>query len=635
MPIDRVMLLDENTANRIAAGEVIERPASAVKELVENAIDAGATHITVSLEEGGKQRITVADDGEGMARSDAILALQRHATSKIRTADDLFAVRTLGFRGEALPSIASVSRFELVTKPRDADQGIRLLVDGGDLVTVEEAAALDGTTIVVGDLFFNTPARLKFLKSTPAEVGRVMEIVGNLAIGFPGVAMRVRQRSHESLATPGTGDLLSALAAIWGREAARKLLPIQLDSPGLCVTGFVATPDISRTGRTHELFFVNQRPIKSRLLAHAVEDAFRSLTPDSRFPIAAIFIAISPELVDVNVHPTKTEVKFTRDGDVHHAVSQAVKRALLDYGIVPSPRLTVPEISFGTPGARPNDGEIVQSVQMSAVMALGFADTRAVADPARPRDVGEALSTGGLGPFATGGAQYVHNPNTAGAADSGPDAGEARSDEALSVPARPRPFAEQLREFRVIGQARNTYIIALTPDGIAVVDQHVAHERVLYERLTEKRYGGRVPVQRLVMPLTVDLGRREALLLAEHCDSFAAAGWDIAPFGGESFVVRAVPALLANKPYERILRDMVEELVSETISRRLLVQRDHVTITNACKMAVKAGDPLTIDEMTGLLEQLAETENPYLCPHGRPIVVKIPFGELDRQFKRA
>ena len=277
MAEDRVILLDESTANRIAAGEVIERPASAVKELVENAIDAGATQVTVILEEGGKKRIQLIDNGIGMTRTDAILALQRHATSKIRTADDLFAISTLGFRGEALPSIASVSRLELITKQSDSEHGLRLVSMGGEVETIEAVAARDGTTVDVTDLFYNTPARLKFLKSTSSEVGRVMEMVGHLAIAYPSVSFRVKQQTHESLATPGTGDRLAALAAVWGRETARRLVPISFESPGLNVTGYVAPPDLLRTARSHELFFVNRRPIKSRLLAHALWANFLSI----------------------------------------------------------------------------------------------------------------------------------------------------------------------------------------------------------------------------------------------------------------------------------------------------------------------------------------------------------------------
>ncbi|HLK55214.1 MAG TPA: DNA mismatch repair endonuclease MutL [Chthonomonadaceae bacterium] len=642
MAADRIVLLDENTANRIAAGEVVERPASAVKELVENAIDAGATQIVVGLEEGGKQRILVSDNGCGMTRSDAILALQRHATSKIRSADDLFAIHTLGFRGEALPSIASISRFILTTKPVDEESGTRLVVEGGDIVAAEEVAARDGTTMEVGELFYNTPARLKFLKSTPTEVARAVEVVGHLAVAYPSVAFRLKNGTAEVFSTPGTGEPLSALAAVWGRDIARKLIPIRNESPGLVVSGYIATPDITRPGRSHELFYVNRRPIKSRLLGHALEEAYRALTPESRYPIAAVFVEINPELVDVNVHPTKTEVKFTRDGEVHHAVSQAIKSALLAYGIVPTARIQqtgndAQGMPSGTPGfqgsldmGRADYREHGQDHRTGtphehAAVIRGFAPFEPLIEATERAFAGSPDGN----PFPP--SDTVPNDPFAEA----PTVASLPQDEAIVERPRPRPFAEQLRAFRVLGQARNTYIIALTPDGIAVIDQHVAHERVLYERLTVKRFSAGIPVQHLAVPLTLTLSRREALLLAEHCASFATSGWDIAPFGGESFVVRAIPAMLVNKSYEQILRDMIDELVNQSVSRRLLVQQEHVTITNACKLAVKAGDPLTIEEMSGLLEQLAETENPYLCPHGRPIVVTVSFHELDKQFKRA
>ncbi len=629
----RIVLLDENTANRIAAGEVVERPASAVKELVENAIDAGATVIQVALEEGGKRRIVVSDNGFGMNRTDAIMALQRHATSKIRSADDLFAIHTLGFRGEALPSIASVSRFSLLSRAQEDEVGSLLNVEGGDLLDVSDAAVSAGTTIEVADLFFNTPARLKFLKSTSAEMARVLDALGNLSIAYPHVSIRVQHGNVTSFTSPGTGEPLAAIAAVWGREAARKLIPISNESPGLSISGFVSTPDVTRPGRSHELFFVNKRPIKSRLLAHALEDAFRALTPDSRFPLATVFVEVNPDMVDVNVHPTKTEVKFTRDGEVHHAVSQAIKGALLRYGIVPTATAVPMQSNSGMDALidqRPSEQPLLfgNESRDSAFLSRD-AFTLASVQPSDADYSGEAESQAELD------LPTLIVPLTAPVLGSGGIVGIPEDTLPLQPPPQPRPFAERLREFTVLGQAQNTYIIALTPDGLAVIDQHVAHERVLYERLTVKRFSMGIPVQRLAIPLTVSMSKREALLLLEHCDSFAQSGWEISPFGGESFVVRAIPAVLANKQYERILKDMIEELVNQSISRKLLVQRDHVTITNACKMAVKAGDPLTIPEMTALLEQLAETENPYLCPHGRPIVVTIGFGDIDKLFKRA
>jgi DNA mismatch repair protein MutL len=607
---NRIILLDENTANRIAAGEVVERPASAVKELVENAIDAGATQVVVSLEEGGKRRIEVADNGCGMGPEDAVLALQRHATSKIRSADDLFAIRTLGFRGEALPSIASVSHLTLTTKATEEDAGVRVVVRGGDVESVEPAGARDGTVVVVEDLFYNTPARLKFLKSTPTEFARAVEMVGHLAIAHPDVAFRVRHGGQEVFATPGGGDPMGALSAVWGREVARKLVRVRHDSMGLCVSGFLCTPDTTRPGRSHELFYVNRRPIRSRLLGHALEDAVRAFTPESRYPIAALFIDIEPDMVDVNVHPTKTEVKFTRDPEVHHAASQAVKEALLAHGIVP-------QMQWESRESRVESRE--SSAQRAFVGREFDALARAAADAFRPfTSLPEELPA-----------------STAVAWPSQPSSDEAPPSTPASGLPTPRPFAEQLRGFRVLGQARNTYIIAVTDEGIAFIDQHVAHERVLYERLTVKRAEQGISAQRLAVPFTLSVGAAEASLLSQRLADFASVGWEIEAFGRDSFLVRSVPSYVTKRSYESLLRDMVDELVHQSVARRLIVQRDHVTITNACKMAVKAGDPLTMEEMVGLLDQLADTENPYLCPHGRPIVVTVPFLEIDRKFKRA
>ena len=497
----------------------------------------------------------------------------------------------------------------------------------------------------ISDLFYNTPARLKILKRTATEVGRAVEVVGHLSIAYPEIAFQLRHGGTEIFATPGTGDPLSALAAVWGRETAKKLIPVRHESPGLSAHGFLATPDVHRPGRSHELFYVNRRPIKSRLLGHALEEAVRSLTPDSRYPIGAIFIEISPEMVDVNVHPTKTEVKFTHDGEVHHVVSLAVKSGLMDYGIVPKARAvdtdtgvfsSVPTVP-GAPSSskwnidaqnsgnsrsaynfRPTTEQAAFQAAIAAFSPLEFS----IDDPRSSSEMPLLLPDDSPNFNLEISPSEVSNEQTL-------------SFDSLELPPKPRPFADRLRDFRVIGQARNTYIIALTADGIAVIDQHVAHERVLFERLTVQRFSDGIPVQRLVVPLTLHLNKREALLLGEHIESFAISGWEIAAFGGESFVVRAIPAVLSTKPYEKILKDMVDELVNHSVSRRLLVEQQHVTITNACKMAVKAGDPLSIPEMEGLLQQLAETENPYLCPHGRPIVVTVPFRDLDKLFKRS
>ncbi|MBC8101358.1 MAG: DNA mismatch repair endonuclease MutL, partial [Cytophagales bacterium] len=330
-----VNLLDENTANRIAAGEVIERPSSVVKELVENSLDSGATRIEVELEEGGKRRVLVRDNGCGMGREDAVLSLQRHATSKIQSADDLFAIHTLGFRGEALPSIASVSDFRLITKRAGDDAASEIIARGGDIVTIQDSGAPDGTTITVENLFFNTPARLKFLKTTQTELNQAVDLIHRLMLAYHTVSFRLMHDGYEMISYPGAPDPRHAVAAVWGRETARDMVPILYDSPAISVRGFVSKPSLSKASRSSQATFVNGRFVRSRTVTHAFDSAFKNLMTTDRHPVLALFVEIAPELVDVNVHPAKTEVRFTRDGDVYGAVHKAVENALLTGGLIP------------------------------------------------------------------------------------------------------------------------------------------------------------------------------------------------------------------------------------------------------------------------------------------------------------
>jgi DNA mismatch repair protein MutL len=612
--INRIFLLDDNTANRIAAGEVVERPASAVKELVENSIDAGAKKIQIALAEGGKQRIEVIDDGCGMNQEDAVLSLQRHATSKIRTADDLFKVHTLGFRGEALPSIASVSHFTMKTRASEEDAGTQLIVHGGNLEEVETIGIPTGTTIIVEDLFYNTPARLKFLKTTSTEFARSIESIGYLAIANPQISFLISHNGQDILSTSGNGDYQAAISAVWGKDIARQVIPINRQTPGLNVSGYICPPEMNRPGRSHELFYVNGRPIKNRMLGHALEEALRSLTPEGRYPIAVIFIEINPEVVDVNVHPTKTEVKFTKDVEIHHAVSQAIKDALLGYGMVPTIDLDKSDANRSSSPGRGWSGSNQNSYQQHPNSSVDSKEAfMAMINAFMPE---------------TSSNQQSNTGSSAAPNETLPMEGIE------PAPDDTRPFSEKLKGFRVLGQALNTYIIALTEQGLAVIDQHVAHERVLYERLTILRSEQGIPSQRLSIPITLALGAAESALLKQRIDDFASNGWDIEPFGRDTFLVRAVPSYAAKKEVEPLLRDMIDELAHQSVARRLIVQKEHVTITNACKMAVKAGDPLTMEEMTGLLKQLADTINPFMCPHGRPIVITIPFEHIHRQFKR-
>jgi DNA mismatch repair protein MutL len=589
----RIHLLDEHTANRIAAGEVVERPASVVKELVENSIDAGARTILVEVEQGGKRLIRVTDDGEGMSPADALLSIQRHATSKIRSAEDLHAILTLGFRGEALPSIAAVSRFELLTKRAEIDTGMRLLVENGQVVEAEECAARNGTSVTVRDLFYNTPARLKFLKSTATELSHITELITRFALAFPEISFRLLHNGQEIFASQGSSDPRHALLAVFGRDVARELRTIDYTEGQLRITGFVSPPHRTRPTRAMQSFFVNRRLVRHRVLTKALDDAYRTLTPEGRHPIAAIFIGAPAYSVDVNVHPAKAEVKFAHEGEVYHAVLNAVRQTLLQQGMMPS----------ALPGLQ-NGLEIPAQAERPAPVQSVWRPS-----PLPPQEVLHAELMRRAGIDAT-------PPVTA------------------EVQPTARPYAQMLEGFQVLGQLDRTYIIASSVRGLLIVDQHVAHERVLYEKLTVLRQKQPVPVQHLLTPLVFQVDRRTATLLGEHLQELRQMGFLLESFGGDSVLLRGAPAWLGQRNVEGIVRDLLDEISELGVQRRLPLTDETLIATAACKMAVKAGDALSHAEMTHLLQELADTENPYLCPHGRPVVLVMTMEDLERRFKR-
>ena len=618
-----VALLDDNTANRIAAGEVIERPSSVVKELVENSLDAGATRIEVELEDGGKRRIVVRDNGCGMGREDAALSLLRHATSKIRSADDLFSITTLGFRGEALPSIASVSDFHLLTKCAGHAVATEVISRGGDIARVGDAAAPDGTQITVENLFFNVPARLKFLKTTQTELNHAVDFLHRLILAYPRVAFHLIHDGYDMINYPGSSDPRHALATVWGRDTAREMVAIGYDSPSLSVHGWVSKPSVTKATRSQQATFVNGRYVRSRTITHAFDNAFKDLMTTDRHPVLALFVEIAPELVDVNVHPAKIEVRFTRDGDVYGAVGRAVTNALLNGGLMP-------------------DVKVYPSAPVVRVSNLP------------PRT---ALSTWGGVDITGGDADDLLMPSSPSSVPSlavqpATFPQSALDDEAvfarLDLPtpetdsdAAPSYIGfdgERIGRLRVLAQSRNTYIVAETDDALVLIDQHIAHERVLYEQMmngaTEGAARWGVVAQHLALPQTLDLAPREARITRERLDALHRAGFVVEAFGGDTFVVRAVPATLAHKPYMETLREIIDEMATASITRRLLVPHETAVIMASCKMAVKKNDPLTMDEMTRLLSDLAQMKNPFTCPHGRPILLSLTHREMDKKFHR-
>ncbi len=584
-----IFVLPPEIASQIAAGEVIERPASVVKELVENAIDAGATRIAITLEDGGRQLIEVTDDGAGMTAEELDVAVQRHATSKIRTTEDLARIATYGFRGEALPSIASVSEFEITSKTRGASEGARILIRGGVVAEKSAAAAPDGTTVRVARLFENVPARLKFMKSSQTEMGRSLDFVQRLALARPEIAFTVRHATQESFAHPG-GDDLTALVSVFGRQIARELMPVQAQSV-VSLKAFLAPPARTRPNRTQQFFFVNGRPVGSRAISHAVDEAYSGLLPHGRFPIVVLLIDLPPDLVDVNVHPRKAEVRFVREHEVHSMVFHSLRDALVSQGLVPrvSPAPPAGE------GARTG--------------AFAF-DPGPAAMPFRPHE-----------PSIPPGAHQIYAPASAPA-----PAGEAPES---------RHIADQRldpSEIRILGQIANTYIVVETREGMAIIDQHVAHERVLYERF--RRRATENPVQMLAVPITLEISRREAHIVMQRLKEFQELGFLIEPFGPETVLVRGVPAGIRQDRLEPALRDMLEDVVELTVEKKMLAPREAVVTSAACKAAVKAGDRLTEPEMRALIEQLVQCDNPYVCPHGRPAMVRLDHTSLEKIFQR-
>ena len=641
----QVQVLDENTANQIAAGEVVERPAAAVKELVENALDAGAKQILVELDEGGKYLIRVTDDGSGMSREDAVLSLQRHATSKIRSADDLFQITTMGFRGEALPSIASVSQMSMTTKAAGDNEaaGVHIHCAGGILEEVSEIGARAGTSITVENLFYNVPARLKFLKSSSTELTHIMELMQRFALARPDVSFRLLHGSGEVFASGGSGAAMDACVHVFGRETARHLVPLDYDGAGLRVTGYIGTPAALKSSRSAQHTFVNKRFVRNKAVTRALDEAYKSVQTlhGTRYPAAVVMIDVDPAQVDVNVSPTKTEVRFTREGDIYAAVYKAVQEALMTGGLVPT---LTQKLAAPTPNSSPigtgersrRKGESAEYPALLSVPSRPAGNTRQ--EPHNMTAFREAFQERAQNGFDD-------DPFEGGPVFSGsplPHAGEERGVGASETAVGADYRQHNLDSLRVLAQTRNTYILAQTDDALVLIDQHIAHERVLYEQLLAgaEGAGAGVPTQRLMMPFTLELSRRETLVVEKRLEDLRRAGFDLEPFGGDSFVVRSVPASVAQKHLkaqgspEEVLREIVDELVEKTVSRRLLLPAEEVLITASCKMAVKAGDPLSFDEMNALVADLLKSDNPYTCPHGRPIIVELPNGDLDRKFGR-
>jgi DNA mismatch repair protein MutL len=583
----RIHVLPDHLANQIAAGEVIERPASVVKELVENALDAAATQIHVAIQNGGKTAIRVVDDGCGMNRDDALLSLDRHATSKLRTAEDLHEIRTLGFRGEALPSIASVSRFVLET----AEHGglaTRVRVTAGRIVAVEECARRSGTTVEVRNLFMNVPARAKFIRGAGVETRAVSDALLSLALANLSTGFTFESNGRTLLELPPARDLVSRVAALWGDDAARRFTTVSASRDGVSVAGLIERPDAALSGPRRVHLFVGGRPFRDRDLVAAAERAYRTTVPYGARPSLLLYLTVPPGAVDVNVHPTKTEVRFRDRAAVEAAVEAAVRSALAGVGSAASldARAPLPQL---------------QSAPLSPAAA---------APPAASQ---LAFFASAIEPL----------PPAAGAAPT--------AEPAVAPDAAPREPAGRTS----LWQIHETYILAETRSGLLIIDQHSAHERILFERIMRDFGTGGHASQRLLFPLTLRLTPAEYGVIDASRDILERVGFEIEPFGGRTIIVHAAPNPHPWFDAERCLRDMVTELVrGSELTRAARDQQERIAMTFACKGAIKAGQRLAPSEMLELFDRLFETELPYHDVHGRPTVIRLSVEELERRFGR-
>src|SRR3954468_14342984 len=590
----KISLLPADLANQIAAGELVERPASVIKELVENAIDAGARRLAIQVELGGKKQVRVEDDGEGMDPDDARLAIERHATSKIHRADDLAAIVTLGFRGEALPSIASVSHFVLRTRPRGRQSGTEIRVNGGAVASVMEVAAAEGTAVEVNDLFYNLPARRKFLKADGAESAQVSRVVTQLALAYPEAGFTLTSGGRAVLQCPPAVSQRDRLYQLYGERS--DLLELRKDAGGLRLTGFIAALAEQGPTRGPQNVFINRRIVKDKTIAHAIIDSYSHASTKERSPEVHLFIEMPPDALDVNVHPTKAEVRFREQSLVHEVVRRAFMEAL-GQSVAPQLQLRPEHVAQPQPA----------TITLPGVLAGGIYPNRWIPD------------TVGLKPDTT---------DTSVTSDTSASvvSGFSRTVDAAMVP--------DIKPMIPLGQFRDTFIIAVDDDGIAIIDQHVAHERVLFERVMERLTSGPLESQRLLVPMILDLAPSAHQALVARAPELARLGFELESFGSTTVRVTGVPALLKSEDSAKALLALAEDL--EGLDRGAQVQEalQRIAATTACHAAVKANYPLTYEKMAHILEELRATAYSTVCPHGRPVMLRLTRREIEKNFDR-
>jgi DNA mismatch repair protein MutL len=596
--LSKIIILDEFTKNQIAAGEVVERPFSVVKELVENSLDAGARRIMVELDEGGLVSITVADDGCGMNEEDLLLAFERHATSKIKCASDLSRIVTLGFRGEAIPSIAAVSRMEFTARTSDTLDGTRVDAVEGSIINRTAAGCPPGATVVVRDLFFNTPVRKRTMKSPSIEGALCGEIISHMALARPDVSFELKTNSRRSFYSPGSGDLMDAIIAVYGIQQAREMIPVNSKGNSLALRGFIGKPTISRSNRNHINIIINGRYVYCPAVASAAEEAYSTILPRGRRPVVVLSLAVAPELLDVNVHPSKLEVRLLEEKETVMQVSRILREALRVKTLIPSKMIRSAKSD--------NTGrDLFQNL---------FAE---VSEPLYRSDI---ISNDPLGK-----AEFNDLYIDSAAVHQEPE-------NSAEVAADYIKIENNLPELSALGQIGLLYILAEGEEGLYIIDQHAAHERILYEDFLVCE--AESPSQCLLLPATLDLDYRETAILTQRIFWFSRAGFAIEHFGGNTFLIRGTPPGFALGQEKEFFTDMLEYLRVRGASASFDEFSKTLASAMACRNAVKAGEKLPQSSMDALCKRLAGTENPYTCPHGRPTIIHLSYADLEKKFKR-
>ncbi len=608
--MSKIKILPESLSNKIAAGEVVERPSSVVKELVENALDADSTRLIIEVDNGGRSLIRVSDDGTGMSRDDALLAIERYATSKIKNERDLFSIDTLGFRGEALPSIAAVSRFSLVTREETSETGTEIIVEGGKIKDVSEVGAPSGTMITVKQIFFNTPARRKFLKTVNTEMGHIADIVASIAMGRPDVQFKLLHNRKIVKNWSLASDPLERVIDILGKDIKNYLHRIESKDNNLSISGWISSPRFTRKTSRGIYVYVNGRFVRDRVIQHALFDGYRERLVKGQFPLGVLFMHIPFDQVDVNVHPTKNEIRFVNQRNVHEKVAKIVSETL--------------KLSDRTKWASPKFQQEEKHYISESVAEFGR----------RTTDDGRQWSEV-RGQRSEVRDQRAEDSNQK-AEDRKRRAEDGRQGIRFDLPVKQEALWEkkQFGDLRIIGQLQSTYILCESDEGLVLIDQHAAHERILFEQLKKRSKAHKVASQRLLIPETLDVGYKEAEILNKLIPELTELGLDIEPFGGNTFVIKSVPALIINREIKPVLIGLLEKLVETGFSSGFDKTIEQCLILMACHGAIRANQHLSDKQMKVLLEQLDECDNPSHCPHGRPTWIKWTTRLIEKSFNR-